>query len=395
MLTPKSGAQTFFAAETFCHENFRNSSPAKDSELVTNVFGVKSDLHGLIRKFRAKQHMGAGSRSAHSSSVQTETEEDVIAAKLVSSLLEHARASEVGTDSNDAASADAAGSNAAATVTEILSAKKSRKKGFMTGTIRLPGSTFKEGASASVTGQPDPNDPKPQLKQALLGGLAGAAASAIEGGRVNANVALMEEDGLQDCVDGDMVGCEASRALAEAARLRSSNEGSGGSPQSSFEADISATEIGADGSVSDTSGANALSGQFISKLLAHRIRDHTNFDKDLSIKTMTEKGINGWEYVDHAVVVVGWGELKNGNKYWVVRNSWGPNWGPKQVGYAYVSRGRDDMAIEAQTVFADPDFSRGAGKQILNKAGLSEKDFHARIDDKDMLAARPFFEDDK
>lgn len=39
--------------------------------------------------------------------------------------------------------------------------------------------------------------------------------------------------------------------------------------------------------------------------------------------------------IDHAVVLVGYGEEK-GQKYWLVRNSWSPNWG--EQGYIKVAR---------------------------------------------------------
>jgi len=43
--------------------------------------------------------------------------------------------------------------------------------------------------------------------------------------------------------------------------------------------------------------------------------------------------------IDHAVVLVGYGE-DNGQKYWLVRNSWSPSWGEK--GYIRVARSDDD-----------------------------------------------------
>jgi cathepsin L len=43
--------------------------------------------------------------------------------------------------------------------------------------------------------------------------------------------------------------------------------------------------------------------------------------------------------IDHAVVLVGYGE-DNGQKYWLVRNSWSPSWGEK--GYIRIARSDSD-----------------------------------------------------
>ncbi|CAD7954463.1 unnamed protein product [Amoebophrya sp. A25] len=185
-----------------------------------------------------------------------------------------------------------------------------------------------------------------------------------------------------------------------------------------------------------------------------------NTAKNIHIENVVEKGINGWEYVDHAVVAIGWGETtedpestarhahssstsstsslieKNEvdtmkqqlsmsasttstasassmhssrrvptgeqedsrssgateasdkkkastssttapRKYWILRNSWGTSWGKN--GYAYVPRGTNDMGVELQAIFIDPDFTRGRGKAMLEEQGLSVQEFLEKV----------------
>ncbi|KZS11247.1 Uncharacterized protein APZ42_024011 [Daphnia magna] len=52
--------------------------------------------------------------------------------------------------------------------------------------------------------------------------------------------------------------------------------------------------------------------------------------------------------VNHGVVVVGWGEL-NGEKFWMVRNSWGTDWG--MAGYFRIQRGVNKCNIESYPAF--------------------------------------------
>ena len=55
----------------------------------------------------------------------------------------------------------------------------------------------------------------------------------------------------------------------------------------------------------------------------------------------------------HAIVIVGWGIEKN-KKYWIIRNSWGKNWGNK--GYFKMIRGINNCKLEENVTTCIPDF---------------------------------------
>ena len=47
----------------------------------------------------------------------------------------------------------------------------------------------------------------------------------------------------------------------------------------------------------------------------------------------------------HAIAIIGWGVESDGTKYWIIRNSWGPEWG--QNGYGKILRGENRAIIES------------------------------------------------
>jgi len=73
----------------------------------------------------------------------------------------------------------------------------------------------------------------------------------------------------------------------------------------------------------------------------------------------TNKAVQPWVFSTHAIMGVGWGEedVKWGMvKYWVVRNSWGRDWGDQ--GYSKMRRGNNDGGIETDATMAIPDMDR-------------------------------------
>ena len=47
--------------------------------------------------------------------------------------------------------------------------------------------------------------------------------------------------------------------------------------------------------------------------------------------------------IDHFVTVYGWNVTEDGDKYWLVRNSWGPNWG--NSGNFNIKKGENILGI--------------------------------------------------
>ena len=83
-------------------------------------------------------------------------------------------------------------------------------------------------------------------------------------------------------------------------------------------------------------------------------------------------GIHGWEYIDHSIVLIGYGINKdNGSKFWSIRNSWG---GYSEYGaFTNLDRGDDIAAIESGAVWVQPDPCRGKLAKILKQNGKFQK----------------------
>lgn len=58
--------------------------------------------------------------------------------------------------------------------------------------------------------------------------------------------------------------------------------------------------------------------------------------------------------IDHDMEIAGWGETASGDKYWVIRNSWGTYWG--QGGWFKLRRGVDELMSESDCAWAEPTF---------------------------------------
>jgi C1A family cysteine protease len=61
-----------------------------------------------------------------------------------------------------------------------------------------------------------------------------------------------------------------------------------------------------------------------------------------------------WEFINHSIVIVGWGvDKKTGVKFWICRNSYG-KWFGEEFGHFRVRRGQNDFGIESQGSYYIP-----------------------------------------
>jgi len=82
------------------------------------------------------------------------------------------------------------------------------------------------------------------------------------------------------------------------------------------------------------------------------------------------------EYVGaHATAMIGWGS-EGGVDYWIIANSWGPNWGEK--GYGRIRKGTNEVLIEDDVSFSKPLVPTECPAKVCANGGEIKKDCSCR-----------------
>ena len=81
------------------------------------------------------------------------------------------------------------------------------------------------------------------------------------------------------------------------------------------------------------------------------LSDFMNYKGGIYVHTGLLDKFNPWEITNHVVLIVGYGVEKD-VPFWIVKNSWGEDWG--ESGYFRILRGVDEVSIESMAVAATP-----------------------------------------